>query len=347
MRKNNAKTMRATAFAAAAAAALLLNACGSINTAMTTAAGNSGMTAGTAAGSTAAAGNMDAGMSAAEDNAAGGSSMTAQAAESTEIKKITPEDAEARFKNGDPVVLVDVRTAEEYKEAHIPGAILIPNEEIGTTRPGLLPVPDAEIIVYCRSGRRSAEAAKKLQALGYTNISDLGGIKDWPYETVAGEFDTSGKEGTLASFRAVDINGVLRDESLFKGHKVTMINIWATFCGPCIDEMPDLGQLSADYKDKGLQIVGIVSDVMPQKSGSFDAHQLLSVRLLTQQLQADYIHLLPSSDLYKAVLGSTSVVPTTYFVDENGKVIGDPVLGSKSREAWSKVFDTVLSEASA
>lgn len=67
---------------------------------------------------------------------------------------------------------------------HIPGAILIPNESIGDKKPELLPELDAEILVYCRSGNRSAQAAKKLISLGYTKAYDFGGIINWPYEII-------------------------------------------------------------------------------------------------------------------------------------------------------------------
>lgn len=101
-----------------------------------------------------------------------------------EYKKITPAEAKARIYSGDEVIILDVRTEEEFKSGHIPNAILIPNETIGNTRPDLLPDLDAEILIYCRSGNRSAQAARKLIALGYTKVFDFGGILDWPYEIV-------------------------------------------------------------------------------------------------------------------------------------------------------------------
>ncbi len=82
--------------------------------------------------------------------------------------------------------MVDVRTEKEYAAGHIEGAILIPNETITDKRPEQLPDLDAEILIYCRSGRRSAEAAKKLIAMGYTRVYDFGGIIDWPYGIVTG-----------------------------------------------------------------------------------------------------------------------------------------------------------------
>ena len=81
------------------------------------------------------------------------------------------------------VIVVDVRTQAEYNEGYIPNAILIPNESIDG-EPMELVDKDATILVYCRSGNRSAQAAKKLVDLGYTNVYDFGGIIDWPYEIV-------------------------------------------------------------------------------------------------------------------------------------------------------------------
>ena len=101
-----------------------------------------------------------------------------------EYKKISAADAKARMDSGDTIVILDVRTQEEYDAGHIPGAILVPNETIADKQPALLPDLDAEILVYCRSGNRSAQAAKKLIAIGYTNVVDFGGIIDWPYDIV-------------------------------------------------------------------------------------------------------------------------------------------------------------------
>lgn len=103
-----------------------------------------------------------------------------------DYKKITAEEAKSRIDSGENIVIVDVRTETEYDSGHIPKAILIPNETITDSMQELLPDLDAEILVYCRSGNRSAQAAKKLIAIGYTNVYDFGGIIDWPYDTVTG-----------------------------------------------------------------------------------------------------------------------------------------------------------------
>ena len=82
-------------------------------------------------------------------------------------------------------VIVDVRRADEFASGHIPGAINIPNESIDKTQPAELPDLDQLIMVYCRSGRRSKQAAQKLADMGYTNIVEFGGINTWPGEVVA------------------------------------------------------------------------------------------------------------------------------------------------------------------
>jgi len=99
-------------------------------------------------------------------------------------QKITAKQAKARMDSGDAIVILDVRTQDEFNAGHIAGAILVPNETILDEQPDLLPDLDAEILVYCRSGNRSAQSANKLLAIGYTNVYDFGGIIDWPYEVV-------------------------------------------------------------------------------------------------------------------------------------------------------------------
>lgn len=94
---------------------------------------------------------------------------------------ITQEEAKAKMDAGN-VTIVDVRTQAEYEQGYIPGAILVPNETIGDALPEALPDQEAVLLVYCRSGRRSKQAAEKLVALGYQTVYDFGGIVDWPYD---------------------------------------------------------------------------------------------------------------------------------------------------------------------
>ena len=106
------------------------------------------------------------------------------AALAPEYRRITAKEAKERIDSGREVVILDVRTKEEFDAGHIPGALLIPNETIGTEKPEQLPDLNAEILVYCRSGNRSRQAAEKLVEMGYTGVYDFGGIGSWPYEVV-------------------------------------------------------------------------------------------------------------------------------------------------------------------
>lgn len=99
-------------------------------------------------------------------------------------EQITPEEAKRLMESEKDYIILDVRTQEEYDEAHIEGAILIPDYEIGEKAESILKDKEQLILVYCRSGRRSKLASDKLAAMGYTNIKEFGGIIDWPYGTV-------------------------------------------------------------------------------------------------------------------------------------------------------------------
>lgn len=107
----------------------------------------------------------------------------------TEITKeavyvnITAQEAKEIMDSREGYVILDTRTQEEYDERHIPGAIVIPHDQIKEQAESLLTDKDQLILVYCRSGRRSKLASEDLVALGYTNIMEFGGIIDWPYET--------------------------------------------------------------------------------------------------------------------------------------------------------------------
>ena len=110
----------------------------------------------------------------------------AQSEEST-YRQVNAEEAATMMEEESGYIILDVRTAQEYSEKHIPGAINIPNETIGTEDIPELPDKEHLILVYCRSGNRSKQASEKLVKLGYTNIVEFGGINDWTGETVSGE----------------------------------------------------------------------------------------------------------------------------------------------------------------
>lgn len=110
--------------------------------------------------------------------------VTNFAPKTTGYRQVTTEEAVNIMQTEENYVILDVRTAQEFASGHIPGAVLLPNETIGMEDILLLPDKDQLILVYCRSGNRSKQAAEKLAQLGYTNIVEFGGINSWTGEIV-------------------------------------------------------------------------------------------------------------------------------------------------------------------
>lgn len=106
---------------------------------------------------------------------------------SISFKSISPKDALEIIKGDSKAILIDVRTPEEYKTVRIPGSILVPDYEITDKIEKVVPDKNSTVILYCRSGRRSAQAAKELAKMGYTKVLDMGGIMDWPFDTESDE----------------------------------------------------------------------------------------------------------------------------------------------------------------
>lgn len=109
------------------------------------------------------------------------------AEEGMKYHRISQEEAKKMMRRDDRHIIVDVRRQDEYDSGHIPGAILVPNESIGTEPPEQLPDKEQIILIYCRSGRRSREASQKLANMGYTNIYEFGGIMNWTGEITTEE----------------------------------------------------------------------------------------------------------------------------------------------------------------
>ena len=125
------------------------------------------------------------------DNSANTSTLTSVNEEKKDItgknkiyKQISQEEAKEMMKKDDGHIIVDVRRQDEYDSGHIAGAILIPNESIGTSQPDPLKDLDQIILVYCRTGNRSKQAAQKLADMGYTNVYEFGGINTWDGDVV-------------------------------------------------------------------------------------------------------------------------------------------------------------------
>jgi rhodanese-related sulfurtransferase len=110
--------------------------------------------------------------------------LVSEKGEKMMYQQITAEESKKIMDSGEECIILDTREQDEFDEGHIPGAILIPYTQIENKAEEMLPDKDAQILVYCRSGRRSKIASESLAKLGYTNVKEFGGIIDWPYEVV-------------------------------------------------------------------------------------------------------------------------------------------------------------------
>ncbi len=168
-----------------------------------------------------------------------------------------------------------------------------------------------------------------------TTSPGIEGIKQ-PEENLDGV-----KYGSFEKFTAVDLAGNEVTQDIFKGKKLTMINIWATFCRPCIGEMPDLEKLNKEYADKGVQVIGIVCDVS-YSGDSYESSLYKSALDVVQMTGVTYTNLLPSKSLDMIKLSEVYSVPETVFVDEYGKIVGESYVGSRGFEDWKQIVDSIL-----
>lgn len=143
--------------------------------------------------------------------------------------------------------------------------------------------------------------------------------------------------GARIDFEGRGLDGSKMTSEIFAGSKLTMVNVWATYCDPCLSEMPGLGELAGEYDPEDFQIIGIISDV--REGRSIEAAEYAAS--LVELTGADYPHLLLNESIMEALLEDVDAVPTTFFVDEHG-VILDTVVGAMKKSDWKEKIDALL-----
>lgn len=138
------------------------------------------------------------------------------------------------------------------------------------------------------------------------------------------------------TFEGTDLDGNTLSQEVFSQSKLTMVNVWATYCNPCLNEMPGLGELAAEHDSSQFQIIGIISDVWEGEN------QELAESLI-QQTGANYPHLLVNDSIYYEILTSVTAVPTTFFFDGDGAFLGG-IVGSTEKSAWEELISGLLEE---
>lgn len=186
----------------------------------------------------------------------------------------------------------------------------------------------------------------KVLALCMLSLFLLSGCVQEVHEAAVSESQVSESQTTeaaepyLVTFEAPALSGENITSDCFADSKLTMLNVWATYCNPCLNEMPDLGAIAASYETSEFQILGIVSDV----SVYSDEESVQTATDLVAQTGADtYPQLLLSQSLYDSLVGGIDSVPTTFFVNQNSELLGY-VVGAQSKETWEELIHELLAE---
>ncbi len=149
-----------------------------------------------------------------------------------------------------------------------------------------------------------------------------------------------GEGDSVGSFTTEDINGEEYTEAVFQEADLTMVNVFATWCGPCVNEIPYLAELDEKMKDKGVQVIGIVMDAV--KGTEKDEEGIKKAQILAEKTKAEYPFLLPDSGYMNGRLAYVQAFPETFFVDKNGNIVGETYSGSRSLEEWEEIVNTEL-----
>ena len=156
-----------------------------------------------------------------------------------------------------------------------------------------------------------------------TNENTGNGVSSPAAENHAAD-ETQAEQDTASfpSFTATDLNGSTVTESIFGEKDLTVLNIWGTFCGPCIGEMPELGEWAKEMPDN-VQLLGLIIDINGEEDTE---HRDLAVDI-TQKAGADFTNLIANAD-FAPILKDVVGVPTTLFIDGDGNIVGDPIVGA-------------------
>lgn len=139
------------------------------------------------------------------------------------------------------------------------------------------------------------------------------------------------------AFEARTINGSIVNEKIFADHKLTVLNMWASFCPPCIAEMPELGRWVEEMPDD-VQLIGLVCDVRSET----DTNTIEAAQKILREANAGFINIIPSAELVE-YLSTVEAVPTTIFIDGNGNIVGEPIIGADV-DAYKQFVEDYLRE---
>ena len=148
----------------------------------------------------------------------------------------------------------------------------------------------------------------------------------------------------LGDFSMQDIHGETYTQEMFADYDLTMVNVFTTWCSPCINEIPDLEQLKNEMEDQGVTVVGIALDTINSQGGA-DSDAVEKAKLLAETTEVTYPFLIPDAGYLNGRLAGIQAVPETFFVDKEGNIVGETYSGSRSLEEWKRIVETELNGA--
>ena len=160
--------------------------------------------------------------------------------------------------------------------------------------------------------------------------------------------DTSVNPEEVASvgkFETTGIDGESYTEKVFSDYDLTLVNIFTTWCSPCVNEIPELEKLYKEMKDKGVGVVGVVLDTADE-DGNQDKDTVKKAGVLQEKTKASYPFLIPDSTMMNGRLKNINAFPETFFVDKDGNIVGDTYTGSHSLDEWKEIVEKELANVS-
>ena len=153
---------------------------------------------------------------------------------------------------------------------------------------------------------------------------------------------TEATEGTnVGKFETTGVDGKTYTQDIFSKYDLTMVNIFTTWCSPCVNEIPDLEKLYQEMKDKGVGVVGVTLDTVGS-DGKQDEEAVKKAQVLQEKTKASYPFLIPDSGMMNGRLNGISAFPETFFVDKNGNIVGETYSGSHSLDEWKEIVEKEL-----
>ena len=147
-------------------------------------------------------------------------------------------------------------------------------------------------------------------------------------------------ENNIGKFATTDIYGEAVTQDIFAGYDLTLVNLFATWCGPCVQEMPELAQLQKDMKDKGVNIVAVVLDAAVD--GVVDDKAVETAKEIADMAGVEFTFMIPDETNLNGRIDSVTAVPESFFVDKNGNMVGEPYVGARSYDEWKAIIEDEL-----